>query len=163
MQSVEPLRFASTATCYKLPKSFAHDGWIQLVAVDIGAGTVRLVDLGRDDDAARTLQDDGHGGLRWVARQRPHTDQSRELDVWTLAASETQPRLTGRVELPFDVGNRLVATRGTHCMLIGGSPQNHVLVKFVDGGLKLSKKRGVIFSPLVGSVPFLGTTSEESR
>jgi len=143
VQSVEPLRFAATATCYKLPKSFAHDGWVQLVAVDVGAGTVRLVDLGRDNDAARTLQHDGHGGLRWIARRRPHADQSRELEVWTLAASETQPRLTGQLELPFDVGNGLDATRGTQCMLIGGSPQNHVLVKFIDGGLSVQPVAGL--------------------
>jgi hypothetical protein len=143
VQSTEPLRFAALATCYKLPKSFVHDGWIQLVAVDTKAGTVRLVDLGRDYDAARSLQGDGQGGWRWLARPLPHDAQTRELLAWTLAASETQPRLVGRVELPFAIDDHTRATPGDRCTLIGGNPLNHALVRFGDSGIDVQPVAGL--------------------
>jgi len=146
VQSTEPLRFSTTATCYKLPKSFVHEGWIQLVAVDTAAGTVRLADLGQDHDAARTLTGDGRGGWRWLARSRPRNDQSHELLAWALPADEMQPRLIGRVELPSGFGDYVSAYPGEQCTLIGGHPPGHALLKWTDAGISVQvveRVRGV--------------------
>jgi hypothetical protein len=143
VRSSTPLEFATVATCYKLPGTFAHDGWIQLVAVDVEANRLRLVDLGTTHDAALSLHDDGHGGWRWVARPKPRFDANRTLEVWSLSKAETQPHLSGRVELPFDFDRTTLVSRGEQCLLIGAGKPNQALLRISDAGAGLLPMTGI--------------------
>jgi hypothetical protein len=119
MPSTDPLLFAMTRICLKVPgKAEPGQGYQTLVAIDAARNEVRAVRIASVYSGGIHYTRDGD--LIWYSSGNTGeaTISQRHVEAFTLRKGQTREASLGRIEVPFITGPGVASLRGDECNLV---------------------------------------------
>ncbi len=136
--SLDPALFAMIASCRRVPRPQAHQGYESLIAVDAAKEELRAVRISALTSGG--LHYTRGGAIIWFSElnQLLVGHEQRFVEAFSLEPHALAERSLGRIELPFVAGSTLI-TQGPHCHVLriqnrnDSSPRARIFVQFDDG------------------------------
>jgi hypothetical protein len=119
MPSTEPLLFAMTRICLKVPgKAGPHHGYQTLVTIDAARNEVRAVRMASVYSGGVHYTRDGDVVWYSSGNAGDATISQRYVEAFTLRKGARQEASLGRAEVPFVTGPGIWSRRGDECNLV---------------------------------------------
>lgn len=118
MPSTEPMLFAMSRICNRVPIKRESQGWETLVTIDARTNEVRAIPI--TSTSVGGLHFTAGGDVVWYSSGKiDGASRTRNYaEAYTLRQGELKERLLGRIDLPFAIGRSIPFIKGEGCHLV---------------------------------------------